>query len=192
MRMKKRNPILGIVCLLILCGIGCYTFFAGTAKAEITIDGKTYEMRSISVRDFMSDGYVFSSINYSSAMLEAKTYYNTGVAFKVEGSTRSSVNCWLYNPTSEKAVIREAKICAISCDIRNLLADGVKVSVAGLEMGQQTKAEIRSYMDGKLKGYQYSENESVNAISYTKGQVSYTFNFDNDDVLKNAIARNHV
>lgn len=63
------------MCLLILCGIGFYIFSAGAAKAEITINGKTYEMRTISVRDFMSDGYVFSSVNYSGAELEAKSYY---------------------------------------------------------------------------------------------------------------------
>ena len=190
--MKKRNPILGLVCLLILCGIGFYIFSAGAAKAEITINGKTYEMRTISVRDFMSDGYVFSSINYSGAELEAKSYYNTGVPFKVKGSVRSSINCWLYNPTSEKVEIREGKINSISCDIQNLLADGMNVSIAGLAFGTQTKSEIKAYMDGKLKGYSYSENENANAISYTKGQVSYTFTFDNDDVLKTAIARNNV
>ena len=47
-------------------------------------------------------------------------------------------------------------------------------------------------MDGELKGYQFSENEDVNAISYTKGAVSYTFSFTEDDILKNAIARNNV
>ena len=47
-------------------------------------------------------------------------------------------------------------------------------------------------MDGQLKGYEFSENEDVNAISYRKGQVSYTFTFDDGDILKNAIARNDV
>lgn len=200
--MKKRNPILSVVCLLILCGIGFYIFSAGAAKAEITINGKTYEMRTISVRDFMSDGYSFSTMstegnmlytyNYSNAVLEAKSYYNTGVPFKVSGSAGTSITCWVYNPTPEQVEIREGKVNSISCDIQDLLADGVKVSVAGLEMGSQTKSEIKTYMDSKLKGYSYSENEDVNAISYTKGQVSYTFTFDNDDVLKNAIARNNV
>ena len=200
--MKKRNPILSIVCLLILCGIGFYIFSAGAAKAEITINGKTYEMRTISVRDFMSDGYVFSTMsvegntmytyNYSNAVLEAKSYYNSGVPFKVKGSAGASITCWVYNPTSEQVEIREGKVSSISCDIRDLLAEGVKVSVVGLEMERQTKAEIKSYMDDTLKGYTYSENEDVNAISYTKGQVSYTFTFDDDDILKNAIARNNV
>ena len=200
--MKKRNPILGIICLLILCGIGFYVFSAGAAQAEITINGKTYKMRTISVRDFMSDGYVFSTMsieggtmytyNYSDAVLEAKSYYNSGVPFKVKGSAGASINCWVYNPTSEQVEIREGKINSISCDIKDLLADGVTVSVAGLEMGRQTKTEIKSYMDDTLKGYKYSENENVNAISYTKGQVSYTFTFDDNDVLKNAIARNNV
>lgn len=200
--MKKRNPILVVICMAILAGLGFYIFQAGAAKAEITINGKTYAMRAISVRDFMSDGYVFSTMsiegntmrtyNYSDAVLEAKSYYNSGVPFKVKGSAGASINCWVYNPTSEKVEIREGKINSISCDIQDLLADGVKVSVAGLEMGEQTKAEIKDYMDGALKGYQFSENEDVNAISYTKGQVSYTFKFDDDDVLKNAIARNSV
>ena len=200
--MKKRNPILVVLCMAILAGIGFYTFQAGAAKAEITINGKTYAMRTISVREFMSDGYVFSTLsiegrtvrtyNYSNAVLEAKSYYNSGVPFKVKGSAGASIDCWVYNPTSEQVEIREGKISAISCDIRDLLADGVKVSVAGLEMGKQTKAEIKDYMDGKLKGYTFSENEDANAISYTKGQVSYTFKFDDDDVLNNAIARNSV
>lgn len=200
--MKKRSPVLGVICLLILAGVGGYIFLSGAAKAEITINGKTYEMRTISVREFMSDGYVFSTMsiegntmrtyNYSDAVLEAKSYYNSGVPFKVKGSAGASINCWVYNPTSEQVEIREGKINSISCDIKDLLADGIKVSVAGLEMGRQTKEEIRAYMDGELKGYTYSENEDVNAISYTKGQVSYTFSFDDDDILKNTIARNNV
>lgn len=200
--MKKRNPILGIICLVILAVGGFFVYSAGAAKAEITINGKTYEMRTISVRDFMSDGYVFSTMsiegntmrtyNYSNVVLEAKSYYNDGVPFKVQGSAGASINCWVYNPTSEQVEIREGKVSAISCDIQDLLADGVKVSVAGLEMGSQTKDEIKSYMDGELKGYTYSENENVNAISYTKGQVSYTFRFDDDDILEAAIARNNL
>ena len=176
--MKKRNPILGMICLLILVGIGCYIFLSGAAKAEITINGKTYQMRTISVRDFMSDGYVFSTMsvegntvrtyNYSNVVLEAKSYYNSGVPFKVKGSSGASINCWVYNPSSEQVEIREGKINSISCDIQDLLADGA------------------------LKGYTYSENEDANAISYTKGQVSYTFRFDDDDILENAIARNNV
>lgn len=200
--MKKRNPILGVICLLILAGIGGCIFLAGAAKAEITINGKTYQMRTISVRDFMSDGYVFSTMsiegstmrtyNYSGAVLEAKSYYNSGVPFKVQGSSGASINCWVYNPSPEQVEIREGKINSISCDIQDLLADNVKVSVAGLEMGEQTKVEIKDYMDGALRGYEFSENEDVNAISYTKRQVSYTFTFDDSDVLKNAIARNSV
>ncbi|MFG6353025.1 MAG: hypothetical protein K1W21_15800 [Oscillospiraceae bacterium] len=200
--MKKRSPILGVACLLILVGLGVYIFLSGAAKAEITISGKTYEMRAISVRDFMSDGYVFSTMsiedntmytyNYSDAILEAKSYYNSGVPFKVKGSAGASITCWVYNPTSEQVEIREGKINSISCDIKDLLADGIKVSVAGLEMERQTKEEIKAYMDNALKGYTYSENEDVNAISYAKGQMSYTFRFDDDDILKNAIARNNV
>lgn len=150
----------------------------------------------------MSDGYVFSTMsiegstmrtyNYSGAVLEAKSYYNSGVPFKVQGSSGASINCWVYNPSPEQVEIREGKINSISCDIQDLLADNVKVSVAGLEMGEQTKAEIKDYMDGALRGYEFSENEDVNAISYTKRQVSYTFTFDDSDVLKNAIARNSV
>ena len=200
--MKKRSPILGVACLLILVGLGVYIFLSGAAKAEITISGKTYEMRAISVRDFMSDGYVFSTMsiedntmytyNYSDAILEAKSYYNSGVPFKVKGSAGASITCWVYNPTSEQVEIREGKINSISCDIKDLLADGIKVSVAGLEMERQTKEELKAYMDNALKGYTYSENEDVNAISYAKGQMSYTFRLDDDDILKNAIARNNV
>lgn len=68
-RDEKRSPILGIVCLLILCGIGVYIFSSGAAKAEITINGKTCEMRTISVRDFMSDGYSFSTMSIEGSPL---------------------------------------------------------------------------------------------------------------------------
>ena len=44
-------------------------------------------------------------------------------------------------------------------------------------------------MGDALKEYEYSENEDSNAISYRKGKVSYTFTFDESDVLQNAIAR---
>ena len=47
-------------------------------------------------------------------------------------------------------------------------------------------------MDGELKGYQFSENEDANAMSYTKGKVSYTFTFNDNDILLNAMARNTV
>ncbi len=88
--------------------------------------------------------------------------------------------------------IREGKICTIFCEPRKLLDGGVAVSIAGLELNDQTKAKITEYMGGALKGYQYSENEDFNAISYTKGNVSYTFRFDEDDVLEAGIARNEV
>ena len=68
----------------------------------------------------------------------------------------------------------------------------ITVSVAGLELDSQSKTEIKTYMDEQLKGYQLSESEDVNAISYTKGKVSYTFSFDEDDILENAIARYNV
>lgn len=138
------------------------------------------------------EGSTMRTYNYSGAVLEAKSYYNSGVPFKVQGSSGASINCWVYNPSPEQVEIREGKINSISCDIQDLLADNVKVSVAGLKMGEQTKTEIKDYMDGALRGYEFSENEDVNAISYTKRQVSYTFTFDDSDVLKNAIARNSV
>ena len=47
-------------------------------------------------------------------------------------------------------------------------------------------------MVGDLKGYQFSEIEDVKAISFTKGQVSYTFSFTEEDILKNTVARNNV
>ena len=80
-------------------------------------------------------------------------------------------------------------ICAISCEVPALREYNVPVSVAGLKLNAQTKEEIKTYMSDALKGYQYSENEDVNAISYTKGKVSYTFTFDESDVLQNAMSR---
>lgn len=200
--MKKCNPILGVICLLILGGIVGYVFFAGAAKAEIIIDGKTYEMRTVTVEAFMGDGYVFSTISteedgvytyhYSGVVLEAKSYYETGVPFNVNGGHEASIICWLYNPSSEEAEIQKGKIYAISCRIAELREDGAVVSIAGLELDSQDKAELKSYMDGALKGYRFSESEDVNAVSYTSGQVSYTFSFDEDDILLNVTARNNV
>ena len=200
--MKKRHPILGLICLVILGGIGGYIFQAGGAKAEITIGEKTYEMRTISVREFMGDDYVLATMstegnsvytyNYSGAVMEAKTYYNTAVPFKPKDGSGAPLSCWLYNPTSEQVEIREGKICAISCKVAQMRECGLPVFIAGLELDSQSKTEIRAYMDGELKGYQFSENEDVNAVSYTKGAVSYTFSFTEDDILKNAIARNNV
>nr|WP_325258915.1 hypothetical protein [uncultured Oscillibacter sp.] len=199
--MKKKHPILGVICLAVLaCAV--YSFQGGGAKAEITIGERTYEMRTISVREFMGDDYVLASMsaegnavytyNYSGAMMEAKTYYNTAVPFKPKGGSGAPLSCWLYNPTAEQVEIREGKICAISCKVSQMRECGLPVSIAGLELDSQSKTEIQEYMDGELKGYQFSENEDVNAISYTKGAVSYTFSFTEDDILKNAIARNNV
>ena len=48
--MKKKHPILGVICLAVLaCAV--YSFQGGGAKAEITIGEKTYEMRTVSVRE---------------------------------------------------------------------------------------------------------------------------------------------
>lgn len=200
--MKKKHPLLGLLCLVILGGIGGWIFLAGGVRAEITIGEKTYEMRTLSVREFMGDDYVLATMstegnsvytyNYSGAVMEAKTYYNTAVPFKPKGGSGAPLSCWLYNPTSEQVEIREGKICAISCKVSQMRECGLPVSVAGLELDSQSKGEIKEYMDEKLKGYQFSENEDVNAISYTKGAVSYTFSFTDDDLLKNAVARNNV
>ena len=172
------------------------------AKAEITIGEKSYEMRTMTVREFMEDGYLLATMstegrslytyNYSGAMMEAKTYYNTAVPFKPKDGAGAPLSCWLYNPTSEPVEIREGKICAISCKVNQMRECGLSVTVAGLELDRQSKEEIKAYMDGELKGYQFSENEDVNAISYTKGQVSYTFSFTEEDILKNTVARNNV
>lgn len=200
--MKKKHPILGVICLAILACVGVYIFQAGGAKAEITIGEKTYEMRTMTVREFMEDGYLLSTMStegkfvrtydYSGAVMEAKTYYNTAVPFKPKDGAGAPLSCWLYNPTSDQVEIREGKICAISCKVSQMRECGLPVSIAGLELDSQSKGEIKAYMDEELKGYQFSENEDVNAISYTKGAVSYTFSFDDSDVLLNAVARNNV
>lgn len=200
--MKKKHPILGVICLAILACVGVYIFRAGGAKAEITIGEKTYEMRTMTVREFMEDGYLLATMStegqfvrtydYSGAVMEAKTYYNTAVPFKPKDGAGAPLSCWLYNPTSEQVEIREGKICSISCKVAQMRECGLPVSIAGLELDSQSKEEIKAYMDGELKGYQFSENEDVNAISYTKGAVSYTFSFTEGDVLKNAVARNNV
>lgn len=200
--MKKRNPILGIAALVIIGAVAGFMLRNGGAKAEITMNGTTYQMCTMTVRDFMEDGYVFATMsttdrsiytyNFTNASLEAKSYYNSGVPLKVKDKYGAPINIWVYNPTAEQVEIREGKINSISCDVQDLLADGVAVSIAGRELNDQTKDEIAAYMNDALKGYTYSENEDVNAISYTKGSVSYTFRFDEDDVLEAGIARNSV
>lgn len=200
--MKKKHPILGVICLAVLVCGGLYVFRAGVAKAEITIGEKTYEMLTLSVREFMGDDYIFSTMStegkfvrtydYSGATMEAKTYYNTAVPFRPKDGAGAPLSCWLYNPTPEQVEIREGKICAISCKISQMREYGLPVSIAGLELNGQTKGELKEYMDGELKGYQFSENEDANAMSYTKGKVSYTFTFNDNEILLNAMARNNV
>lgn len=197
--MKKRNPVLGVICLIVLVCAGGYFFLTGGEKSEITIRGIPYEMCSVSVREFMGEDYLFAvmsldgnsvyTYNYTDAELEAKTYYNMAVPFRPKGGYGAPIACWLYNPTAEPVEIREAMICAISCEVPALRAYGIPVSIAGLELNDQTKEELSAYMDDAMKGYQYSENEDANAISYTKGKSSYTFTFDASDVLEDAIAR---
>ncbi len=200
--MNKKHPVLGAVCLAILICGGLYTFRAVGAKAEITIGEKTYEMLTMTVGEFMGDGYLLSTMstegkslytyNYSGAMMEAKTYYNTAVPFRPKDGYGAPLSCWLYNPTAEQVEIREGKICAISCKVAQMRECGLPVFIAGLELNSQSKEELKAYIDGELRSYQFSENEDVNAISYTKGRVSYTFSFDEEDTLLNAIARNNV
>lgn len=93
--MRKKHPILGVICLAILICGGVFTFRAVGAKAEITIGEKAYEMRTMTVREFMEDGYLLATMStegtfvrtydYSGAVMEAKTYYNTAVPFKPRG-----------------------------------------------------------------------------------------------------------
>lgn len=202
MKMKKRNPILGVICLVVLIGAGWYFLRGGAEKAEITINGVPYEMCTMTVQEFMGDNYVLATssvegrsvytYNYDDAELEAKSYYNMAVPFCPKDGVGAPIACWLYNPTSEPVEIRDGKICAISCEVPELRTYDITVSVAGLKLDSQSKTEIKTYMDEQMKGYQSSENEDVNAISYTKGKVSYTFSFDEDDILENAITRYNV
>lgn len=197
--MKKSKFLLGVICLVVLIGMGAYFLLTGSEKAEITINGTTYEMCSVSVREFMGEDYIFAvmsmdgnsvyTYNYTNSELEAKTYYNMAVPFRPKDGYGAPISCWLYNSTSKPVEIRDAMICSISCEVPALREYNIPVSVAGLELDAQTKEEIKTYMDDALKGYEYSENEDVNAVSYTKGKVSYTFTFDESDVLQNAISR---
>lgn len=197
--MKKRSHILSASALLILLCIGGYFLLTGNEKAEITIKGTTYEMCAVSVREFMGENYLFSTMStdgnsiytydYTDAQLEAKTYYNIAVPFRPKDGSGAPIACWLYNPTAKPVEIREAMISSISCEIPALREYNVFVSIAGLELNGQMKEEISAYMGDALKEYQYSENEDANAISYIKGKVSYTFTFDESDVLQNAMAR---
>ena len=198
-QVKKGRLILGIIILAILGGVMSYVFRVTSAKAEITINGVTYEMGTVSVRDFMGDDYLFAIMstegnsvymyNYTDAELEAKTYYNTAVPFRPKDGYGAPIACWLYNPTPKPVEIRDGMICSISCEVPALRDYDVSVSVAGLELTDQNKAEIKAYMDDALGGFQFSENEDMNAISYTKDKVSYTFRFDEADILQDAIAR---
>ena len=181
--MKKRNLILWIICLVVLICAGGYFLLIGNEKAEIMINGTTYEMCTVSVREFMGEDYIFAvmstegnsvyAYNYTDSELEAKTYYNMAVPFRPKDGYGAPISCWLYNPTSKPVEIREAMISSISCEVPALREYNIPVSVAGLELNTQTKQEIKAYMGDALKGYQYSENEDVNAVSYTKGKVSY-------------------
>lgn len=200
--MKQRNPVLGVVGLLALAAVAVFVLRLSAAKAEITIDGTTYQMCALSVREFMQDGYSLATMtttersiytyDYSSAELEAKSYYNTGVPMRLKDGSGGPISIWVYNPTPEKVGIRDGKINSISCDIPELLSNGVKVSIAGQELGGQSKEELTGLMNTALKGYTFSENEDVNAVSYTKGSVSYTFVFDGNGMLEKGIARNAV
>lgn len=200
--MKKRNPILGVAGLLILAAAGAFVFRMSAAKAEITIGGTEYQMCALSVREFMQDGYSLATMSttersiytydYSNAELEAKSYYNMGVPMRLKEGSGAPISIWVYNPTPEKVEIREGKINSISCDIPALRASGVTVSIAGLELNGQTKEEVTDFMSDALKSYQLSENEDANAVSYSKGSVSYTFVFDDSDILEKGIARNAV
>lgn len=199
---KKGRIVLGVVLLAIL-GVGMwYAFRATSAKAEITLNGVTYQMGAISVRDFMGGNYVFSIMstegnsvymyNYTDAELEAKTYYNTAVPFRPKDGAGAPIACWLYNPTAEPVEIREGMICSISCEVPALREYNVPVSVAGLELTDQSKEEIKTHMDDALKGYEFRESEDANAFSYKNGSVSYFFLFDEADILQDATARLEV
>lgn len=198
-QIKKGRIILGIILLAILGGVMLYILRVTSAKAEITLNGVTYEMGTVSVRDFMGENYIFAAMstegnsvymyNYTDAELEAKTYYNMAVPFRPKDGYGAPIACWLYNPTAKPVEIRDGMICAISCEVPALHEYNVAVSVAGLDLADQNKEEIKTYMDGALENYKFSENEDINAISYTQDKVSYTFNFDEADILQDAIVR---
>lgn len=198
-QVKRGRRILGGIVLVILGCAMLYVFGVTGAKAEITINNVAYEMGAVSVRDFMGDDYLFAVMStegnsvymyhYTDAELEAKTYYNMAVPFRPKDGYGAPIACWLYNPSSKPVEIRDGMISAISCEVPALRDYNIAVSVAGLELTGQNKEEIKAYMDDALKGFAFSENEDVNAISYTQDKVSYTFRFDEADVLQNAIAR---
>ena len=199
---KKGRIALGVVFLMVLGCVMLHVFRVTGGTAEITINGVGYRMGTISVRDFMGEDYSFAAMstegnsvymyNYTDAELEAKTYYNMAVPFRPKDGHGAPISCWLYNPAAKPVEIREGRICSISCEVPALREYDVAVAVAGLELTDQNKEVIKTYMDEALKGYRFSENEEANAISYTRDKVSYTFRFDEEDTLQNAIARLEV
>ena len=114
--MKKRNPILGVICLVVLICAGGYFLLTIDIRIEITINGTTYEMCAVSVREFMGEDYIFAVMstegnsvymyNYTNSELEAKTYYNMAVPFRPKDGYGAPISCWLYNPTAESVEIR--------------------------------------------------------------------------------------
>lgn len=198
-QVKRGRFVLGVIALVILGCAMLYVFRVTGTKAEITIDGVTLEMGTQSVREFMGDDYLFAIMstegnslymyNYTDAELEARTYYNGAVPFRPKDGYGAPIACWLYNPTSKRVDIRDGMICAVSCEVPELREYDIAVSVAGLELTDQSKEEIKTYMDDGLDGFEFSENKDVNAISYTRDKVSYTFRFDEADILQNAIAQ---
>lgn len=188
-------PIIIIPVLLYVLFMG--TWNSGRAEGDITINEKTYEMCSLTLAEFMEDGYELSVVNildkqatffnYYEVMLEAKTTYNSGFPINTKEGEGAPIVVWLYNKSSQPIGIGEGKINSISCDISALLEEGITVSIAGLELDGQSMEDIAAWMDRELKGYLYTKGEDGDLIHYKKGRYSYTFIFSGDNTLLTAV-----
>ncbi|MCD7948342.1 MAG: hypothetical protein LUG13_08685 [Oscillospiraceae bacterium] len=66
------------------------------------------------------------------------------------------------------------------------------MEMAGLVLDAQSRDKLKAWMDEALQEYTVSESTTTNGLNYTKNHVSYTFSFDENDVIITGIVRLNV
>ncbi|MGX8850571.1 hypothetical protein [Amedibacillus sp. YH-ame10] len=189
----------GLLCVGIL--IGFHFFFqANNVDVKITMNDKEYTMLETTLDEFMKDGYSLAEITYTDKgvelnryngrYLEGRTIYHYGVPLRLKGASKqsnASIIANLFNPKEEGVELKEGVITSLTCDMK-LLKEDVRIEVAGLQIESQNRKELLGWMDENLKGFKKDEGTKPSVFHYQRDLSSYTFVFDENDIIKRVIA----
>lgn len=182
------------VLAIVLLGIATYILLCmPSTKVMITINDKEYEMQEITLQKFMKEGFNIQMgidkantggfTNYAGVELKANTDYVSYLPMYASKGKGSSIQLGIYNSENKVVPIKKGKIKSIYCIIPELVEQGVSVEIKGLKLNGQTKEEIKKWMNQHLKGFQLDEVSNTNNFYYSSGKSSYSFVFNEENIL---------